>query len=543
MTEALINAAINSGAASPRTKPTKNLHRRPKTSLLPWFDTECKQIKKDVRSKLNQWRAHPSNNHLKEDYFHAKKLWKKIIKSKKLAAKMRSNVKICQLASTEPKSFWRLLKNDSVPPNNIQKNEWELHFRRLAQSNLPTLPHLEPGNTSRDTESIENDPECEANLMITEKISHEEVIEAIKSLHNGKSPGLDKITNEMLKHLPLNWTELLTSIFNHIIENCKFPKLWSLSKIKPIYKSGVANDPNNYRGISLSSCMGKVFTSILSKRIASWAENNHILCDEQFGFRTGRRTSDAVYILHSLIQSQILKKKQLYCCFIDFKQAFDTIPHSQLWLRLQQTGIPLKIVKLLQSYYLQAASCVGTPKGDTNYFTIEQGVKQGCNLSPLLFSLYINNLPRLISHPNITLSPPTVSCLMFADDIVIFSNDPNELQYSLTQLDVFCETSLLKINMNKTKIVTFGKHPERINHHWKIGETYVDVADCYKYLGTWLHWSGNYTFCLSKIVESARKASCILQHKIYTFGITDVQIQLRLFNAMIKPILLYNSEI
>ena len=91
--------------------------------------------------------------------------------------------------------------------------------------------------------------------------------------------------------------------------------------------------------------------------------------------------------------------------------------------------------------------CKGEEEGDTNYFSIEQGVKQGCNLSHLL--LYINNLPRSLSHPKLhCMSPLTVSCLMFADDIVIFSNDPNELQYSLTQLDVVCETSLLRITMN-----------------------------------------------------------------------------------------------
>ena len=145
--------------------------------------------------------------------------------------------------------------------------------------------------------------------------------------------------------------------------------------------------------ISLMSCVSKLFSSILVNRISAWAENNSIICEEQFGFRRGRRTTDAVFILTSLIQKHILKRKKLYCCFVDLKRAFDSIPISKLWDRLLRLNLNPQIIRFLQSKYSKTRSCIQTNNGYTNFFPVSRGLQQGCNLSPLLFNLYINELP------------------------------------------------------------------------------------------------------------------------------------------------------
>ena len=128
--------------------------------------------------------------------------------------------------------------------------------------------------------------------------------------------GPDGITNELLKALPNKWLDSLTSIFNKVLQSNEYPTKWSESILKPIYKSGDRNQPNNYRGKSLISCIGKLFTTLLADRISTWLKNSSIICKKQFGFRRRRRrTTDAVFILQSLIRRQILKKETIILLF------------------------------------------------------------------------------------------------------------------------------------------------------------------------------------------------------------------------------------
>ena len=297
----------------------------------------------------------------------------------------------------------------------------------------------------------------------------------IKSLPNDSSPGYDQITSKILKALPGNWLLALKDLFNVIVLSGSYPKQWSKSIIKPIYKSGDPNNTNNYRGISLLSCVGKLLSSILSKRLSNWAEENDVLCDEQFGFRKNRRTTDAVFILQCLIQKQTLQRSNLYSCFVDLSKAFDCVNHDLLWLRLFQLGINPVILQFLKAYYTHATACVVTQSGYTNSFAISRGVRQGCPLSPLLFSLLINSLPVRMTHTS--LYRKRISCLLFADDVVLFGTSPKDLQDSLDSLVSFCDESDLSVNMAKTKIVPFGANPRFLRESWTINEHTVEGTD------------------------------------------------------------------
>ena len=156
----------------------------------------------------------------------------------------------------------------------------------------------------------------------------------------------------MIKSLPKSWINYLRMIFNKILNTGEYPYQWVTSVIQPIYKSGNRNLPNKYRGISLISCIRKLFTRIINDRLKKWAENSKVLCKEQFGFQKGKRTTDALFILTTLIQNQISSKKQLYCClkFVDFNKAFDSVSHDLLWSKLTDQGVKPQLIKLLKSY-------------------------------------------------------------------------------------------------------------------------------------------------------------------------------------------------
>ena len=128
-------------------------------------------------------------------------------------------------------------------------------------------------------------------------------------------------------------------MISNIFECAYFPDSWSKAFIVPLLKKGDKNNPNNSRGISIVSCFGKLFTSILNNRILAWERDHNILTDVQFGFRSGLSTVDAIFVFQSIINRILCKNKRLYCCFVDYQKAFDSVDRTKLWKKLFNSGI------------------------------------------------------------------------------------------------------------------------------------------------------------------------------------------------------------
>ena len=128
-------------------------------------------------------------------------------------------------------------------------------------------------------------------------------------------------------------------MFNRILETGLFPSQWSTGVIVPVHKKGDLNDPTNYRGITLVSCSGKLFTNIINERLNRWAEDNSILNENQFGFRKNKSTTDCLFLLHGLIEYYFKSSKQLYCSFVDSTRAFDGVDRNALWNKLNKSGV------------------------------------------------------------------------------------------------------------------------------------------------------------------------------------------------------------
>ena len=165
------------------------------------------------------------------------------------------------------------------------------------------------------------------------------------------------------------------------------------SIIIPIFKKGNPNDPGNYRGISLVSHMGKLFTSLLNNRLTKWSENSSVLTEAQFGFRPGYGITDAIFSLHSLISKSLRKGKRLYCCFIDYVKAFDGVCHLKLWLRLARCGITGKLLNVIKSMYSKLQCCVKFDGHFSNFFTSNIGLLQG-DLCRLCYFLLMSMIWR-----------------------------------------------------------------------------------------------------------------------------------------------------
>ena len=185
-----------------------------------------------------------------------------------------------------------------------------------------------------------------------------------------------------LKHFP----DIVLSLFNSILESGSHVPIWSLALIVPIHKKGPVENPSNFRGISLLSCLAKFFYSILNNRLLKFCTDKGILINNQLGFMPGNRTTDAHIIIYNLIRNYCHKNgKKLYACFVDFSKAFDRLPRDLLFEKLRACGIKGKFLSVLQNLYANDKACVQIDGKISEEFYVNQGVRQGCVLSPLLW--------------------------------------------------------------------------------------------------------------------------------------------------------------
>lgn len=139
----------------------------------------------------------------------------------------------------------------------------------------------------------------------------------------------------------------------------------------------------------LATC--KLFTSVLNNRLITWSDENNVITDAQFGFKSKCGTSDAIFALHTLITSSLANNKKHYYAFIDFKKAFDSVDRSTLWMKLSKIGIQGKLLRVIKGLYKNVKACVTSDGHLSDFFYSNLGLMQGEVLSPILFNLYVND--------------------------------------------------------------------------------------------------------------------------------------------------------
>jgi hypothetical protein len=204
-----------------------------------------------------------------------------------------------------------------------------------------------------------------------------------------KIPGYNKITTETIKAGGEKMVNILHKIFNTIWVSEKTPQDFSKMIVTPIHKKGDKLNRENYRAISLLSIPGKVFLQILLERMKARVEAK--LSEIQYGFRAGRGTVDAIFIVRQIIEKAKEKRIPLHLHFIDFKAAFNTIWRSALWKMLKAIGVNPKIINIIKYMYDNTECAIIIYGKLTQWFRVSVGVRQGC-ISPQHFSIYFLNL-------------------------------------------------------------------------------------------------------------------------------------------------------
>lgn len=513
-----------------------------------WFDKECQTLKKQLRALSNKKHRDPTNQKTRSIYQQTLTKYKSLLRQKKTRY-MKDKLQNIEDA-IDQNNFWDLWNKleTSKKPKQISLCNgkiWTDHFGHLYSKD-----DLSPFQTQLidQLHTLESQVKNKLNNL-DNPIPLIELTKKIKCLKNKKACGPDGILNEMLKFSSPLMHQAILKLFNMIITVGFFPDKWKENYIVPVFKEGDKFDPNNYRGIAISSNLGKLFCNIINTRLTEFLLENKVINQCQIGFMQDHRTTDHIYTLQMLIDKYVhnIDKGKIFGCFIDFKKAFDTVWQDGLLLKLIQNGIGGKLYDIIKDMYNNNRCCVKINEQRTSYFQQAKGVRQGCSLSPLLFNLYINELAVNIEQsksPGLTLEGKEIKCLLFADDLLLLSPTEEALQESLSILEKYSQTWNLKINTAKSKVMIFQrkKRSNQRKYNFTVdGETLCQVTN-YNYLGLTISPSGNLDSAQKDLADKARKAYYAIRRSLYQYN-PSVRLWLKIFNSIIKPILLYGSEI
>lgn len=381
------------------------------------------------------------------------------------------------------------------------------------------------------------------------RITEEEVKEALKKVRLNKAPGTDGISNEMLKRGGDGLTAMLSDIFNYIWEHEIWPEKWREGKIVSLHKDGDHAKLDNYRGITLLSCISKAFEKILNTRLYNWMETSGRIEDEQGGFRKTRSSTDQSFLLHEIITRRKEKKKPTVCMFIDVKKAYDRVWRDGLWAKMYEEGIQGKMWMMIRAMYSKMTRRALVNGEMTESFAIDMGVPQGSILSPLLYSIYINGLIRELKENEIgaQIDEDNVCILCYADDIVLISEDEMNMRRMLDIASNYAHEWRFRFNNSKSNLIVFGdeKMSEKIQKEgMKLSGREVKVVDEYKYLGIDMtnkqqKWK---TTC-ERMIDKAERQSSTLKRNGCAKGQLSVTASRQLLKSIVIPIWEFGVEI
>lgn len=314
-----------------------------------------------------------------------------------------------------------------------------------------------------------------------------------------------------------------------MLSTATFPLIFKAADITPIYKRGNVNDAKNYRPVTTLHNLSKVFERILLNRIINYTSAYSLLPPCQYGFRENHSTKDAILDLFLKIENNILVKMKTCCIFLDWGKAFDMVNHEKLLQILAALGFRGHSHLLFISYLTNRSFRIKHSNEYSKYCPILRGVPQGGILSPILYSLYVNNINSI--HSNI---------ILYADDstIAIPYIDIVELQITLHSLgkkiNDYFEDLHLEINSNKTEIILFG---EKSSQHLNFLGEHIKTVEQTKFLGIVIHANRKFNSHIDcSILPNIRKLYSMFYH---LSDILDNKTKRLLFQSSIIPYIIY----
>ena len=340
---------------------------------------------------------------------------------------------------------------------------------------------------------------------IKDNILYGEVERAVNNLKKNKSPGTDGITGEMITAGGDNLTKEIHGICQQVWREGRIPEEWTKSILVIIPKKGDLTQCRNYRTIALINHMAKVLMAVLLKRLKAKTEEH--MSDEQAGFRKDRSTVQQILMLRLIAEKAKRKNKRIYNCFIDFQKAFDSIKHDVTWAVLESYKVGERLTAILKNIgeSSKSAARVGQEVGE--WFQATIGTRQGDPISPDNFITYLERVMQSIQDngTGVKVQGQRFNNLRFADDVDLLEESCRRLQENFNRLNTAARRAGLRVNVEKTKTMTFGS--KTMAKGIKIQDEEIENVTEFVYLGSLLTWDND---CTREITTRIAKAKGVM---------------------------------
>ena len=367
-----------------------------------WFNVELREMRERLHFLGEVAKQYNTEGNRKE-YNKYKLLYRERI----IQSKTQANDRMISSSSNPVKTMWSIINNTrglrrSSDQINISPNEFNIYFSTIAQNLIKKIPYT-------DHDPVASLDKCRHSFTFGE-ITYNEVRDIINDIKNKKSSDIYGMTVTLIKTVKNIIIPPLTKLINQCISEGVFPKTLKKAIVTPIFKKGDISALSNYRPISLLPIVSKIFEKCLANKISGFFENNSLFFNGQFGFRKGRDTIQGILNLISNIYDSFEDMTYASAVLCDLSKAFDCVSHAILLGKLPYYGFCNSSIRVLKSYLEGRTQVVRVNGVLSSERVVGIGVPQGSVLGPLLFLIFINDLP---------LSEPIADYTLFADDTTI----------------------------------------------------------------------------------------------------------------------------
>lgn len=483
----LLKNAVSTSAMEVIGLKRKNAPKKPWVTGEMIDKMEERRKWKNVGTKEGEKKYKQLNNELRRQTDKAREKWweaecKELEDMDRRGRSDLMYVKVRQLTEHSKESCKRVGINNSngillTEPIDVQ-NRWKEYIEILYDKDG------KPGNLKMEEETdVEIDNKGPTLL-------ESEILNAVKEMKRNKAEGVDGIPGEFWKVVGERGMKELVGLSRDMYERGYWPKDFTRVVMIPLKKKPNAVECEDHRTISLISHASKILLKILTKRIEAKAKE--FIGKNQFGFRKGCGTREAIGVIRMLCERSIENDNQVYICFVDFEKAFDRVNWEKMMEVLKFIQVDWRDRRMIKELYMRQEAVVRIADGESDPGIIGRGVRQGCPLSPLLFSIYAEMM-MIEAMENIEagvrVGGELVKDVRFADDQAMVASTEEGLQCLMKGLVTAAKTYNMKVNVRKTKtMVVSRKTGGTVNV--KIDDQEVEQVSQFKYLGAMITEDG-----------------------------------------------------